>query len=116
MFTTKTRGLSAALAQILVSAVLFLSIAALTACKTTPPTDTPPVVADCDSKCYEPCVDEQGDTGIRWSVPDYTDPKAWDELGNWVVPSLEDKLRACEVNRKACTKCLDSLQKHGVIQ
>jgi hypothetical protein len=75
----------------------------------------PPVVAQCDAMCYLPCVDEHGDTGVRWEgEPDKAD--TLDALGGEVVPQLAEKLRTCETRRKACALCLDRLQHEGVIQ
>lgn len=76
----------------------------------------PPVSAQCDDAlCYAPCVDPDGDTGIRWDGSP-VDPAAWDSLASDVTVPLADRLRQCEVRRKACAQCLDRLKAAGVIQ
>lgn len=100
--------------------VLILAVAViatfLTGCSGTPiKADKQPVVAQCDAKCYVKCVEDNGDTGVRW-VGNYTDPKLWDSLAKTdVLEPLVTKLRQCEVNRKACEQCLDRLEKEKVI-
>ena len=74
-----------------------------------------PALSQCDAKCYAPCVSENGDTGIRWDGAP-TSPEAFNRLTEDVIPGLADKLRACEVNRKACDQCLQRLEAEGVIR
>jgi hypothetical protein len=75
----------------------------------------PPVQAQCEeTQCRNPCVSEDGDTGIRWDGSP-TDPAAFDALVDDVVEPLVEKLRQCEVRRKACEQCLDRLREAGVI-
>ena len=73
-----------------------------------------PIPAQCNAICYLPCVDEDGDTGIRW-VGNYTDPKLWDALSEEVTLPLAEKLRQCETRRKACEQCLNRLEQEKVI-
>lgn len=76
----------------------------------------PPVAALCDDAvCRNPCVGEDGDTGIRWDGTP-TDPAAFDALVADVVEPLGAKLRSCELARKSCQQCLDRLIEAGVIQ
>lgn len=74
-----------------------------------------PALAQCDAKCYSPCVGEDGDTGIRWDGAP-TSPEAFNRLTEAVIPDLADKLRSCEVSRKACDQCLQRLEAEGVIR
>lgn len=80
--------------------------------RSTPPE---PVLAQCDAKCYTPCVGPDGDTGLRWTG-DPAVAATWDAIGNEVIPAAGEKIRACEASRKACQQCLDRLQKNGVIR
>ena len=73
-----------------------------------------PVPAQCNAMCFAPCVGEDGDTGVRLRA-DPENAEAWDELGGEVIGALATKLRACEVNRKACDQCLQRLEKRKVI-
>lgn len=75
----------------------------------------PPVAAQCEDRCFEPCLKEGEDTGIRWDGSP-VEAEAWDRLVDGGLFPLADKLRQCEVNRRACTQCLDRLKKAGVIQ
>jgi hypothetical protein len=77
--------------------------------------DRAAVDAHCDSICFVPCVGDGGDTGVRWEG-DPQDPHAFDALGGEVVPVLGEKLRTCEVRRRACAQCLEHLQHEGVIR
>lgn len=73
------------------------------------------VDAHCDSICFMPCIAANGDTGVRWDG----DPQAsaaFDALGGDVVPALTEKLRTCEVRRRACAVCLQRLEAEGVIR
>lgn len=75
----------------------------------------PPVQAQCEeTQCRNPCVGEDGDTGVRWDGTP-TDPAAFDALVDDVVEPLADLLRQCEVRRKACQQCLDRLREADVI-
>lgn len=72
------------------------------------------VAAQCNSICYQRCVGEDGDTGVRWTAaPDAAG--AFDELGESVVNHLADKLRTCDARRDACVQCINRLDKRGVI-
>lgn len=76
----------------------------------------PPVAAHCDDAlCRAPCVAADGDTGVRWEA-DPADPLAFDALAEVVGNELADRLRGCEVRRRACEQCLDRLKAAGVIQ
>lgn len=75
----------------------------------------PPVLAQCNVLCATPCVEPNGDTGIRWDGSP-VDPKAWDALADQTAPALADRLRVCETHRQACTQCLDRLEQQGVIK
>lgn len=77
--------------------------------------DRATVDAHCDSICFMPCVGEDGDTGVRWEG-DPQDARTFDALGGEVVPALGEKLRTCEVRRKACATCLQRLEREGVIR
>lgn len=87
-------------------------VIALTGCSTAPSAGTPPAL--CDARCIVPCVGEHGDTGVRWQAqPD--DPAAFDALGEAVIPALTEKLRRCELHRRACEQCLRRLDAERVI-
>lgn len=103
---------------------------------TLPPTRSA-ALAQCDAMCYVPCVDPATkDTGVRWGweLSRVTDPapaaapprkafadtpEAWDALAGGsadaVVDVLADKLRQCDVARKACVQCLNRLEQQRVI-
>lgn len=84
----------------------------LNGCSITPSAGTHPAL--CDARCVIPCVGEHGDTGIRWQAkPD--DRAAFDALGEAVIPALSEKLRRCELHRRACEQCLRRLDERGVI-
>lgn len=87
----------------------------LSGCKSTPVVIAPPALAQCNQMCYTPCVKENGDTGVVWEVTG-TQANDWDELGDTVTSMLSAKLRQCELNRQACTKCLDRLETENVIK
>lgn len=73
------------------------------------------VPAQCDVMCFRPCVDAGEDTGVRVAAdPGAAD--AWDNIGGDVVGQLADKLRTCDVRRKACEQCLRRLDAKNVIQ
>jgi hypothetical protein len=74
-----------------------------------------PIAAGCHPACYQPCIGEDGDTGIRWDGSP-TDPAAFDRLTEEVLPALVEKLRTCEQRRKSCDVCLTRLDDAGVIQ
>jgi hypothetical protein len=78
-------------------------------------TDRAAVDAHCESICFMPCVTEDGDTGVRWDA-EPGDAAAFDALGGEVVPLLGEKLRTCEVRRRACATCLERLEREGVIR
>lgn len=87
-------------------------VIALAGCSTAP--SAGPTPALCDASCVAPCVGEHGDTGVRWQAqPD--DPAAFDALGEAVIPALTEKLRRCELHRRACEQCLRRLDERGVI-
>lgn len=75
----------------------------------------PPADAHCDAMCFVPCVAENGDTGVRWDGTP-TDPAMFDALATEVTLPLADKLRTCELRRRACVQCLQRLQREDVIQ
>ena len=65
--------------------------------------------------CFQACVGEEGDTGVR--VTEAGDsPRAWDEIGGQVTNVLATKLRTCDARRDACAQCLQRLDKSGVIK
>lgn len=73
-----------------------------------------PVPAQCDARCFQPCVDAGEDTGVRVAG----DPAAagtWDEIGGRVTRELATRLRQCDVRRQACEQCLQRLEKARVI-
>lgn len=74
-----------------------------------------PMPAQCNAMCFQPCVGEDGDTGVRWEA-DPADPAALDGLGGEVIPALTEQLRTCELRRKACHQCLQRLDKQKVIE
>lgn len=78
-----------------------------------PPTREP-VIAQCDAMCYTPCVNADGSTGIQWDGTP-VDPAMWDSLASDVTFTLADKLRQCDVQRKACVQCLNRLEAQKVI-
>ncbi|MFE3969031.1 hypothetical protein [Stenotrophomonas sp. YIM B13575] len=73
------------------------------------------VPAQCDAMCFRPCVDAGEDTGVRVTA-DPAAADAWDNIGGDVVGQLADKLRTCDVRRKACEQCLRRLDAKNVIQ
>lgn len=93
--------------------LILVVLALLTGCPGQKP-QVRPVQAQCADVCYVPCVDDAGDTGVRWDG-DATDPAAWDGLADDVIAALSGKLRTCDVGRRACTRCLDRLEAEGVI-
>lgn len=72
-------------------------------------------VADADDACYQACTASLTDTGVRWNA-NAEDPKAWDALGNVVLPALSARLLACERARQSCTDFIDSLKRRGIIR
>jgi hypothetical protein len=74
-----------------------------------------PVNANCSSKCFEPCVKEDGDTGLQWTA-DPNDASAWDAMYDEVTNPLAQMLRTCEVRRRSCVTCLQNLKDEKVIQ
>lgn len=80
----------------------------LSACQSVPGKSSP-VNAGCDASCATPC-----DKGGTWDVDGET-PDDWDALALLTL-DYADKLRACEVRRASCAKCLDRLREAGVIQ
>ena len=87
----------------------------LAACQTKGvPVTPPPFPAQCDAKCFVPCVKENGDTGIRIQG-DPNVASTFDEIGTTAGTVFAATLRQCEVNRKACVQCLDRLERAGVI-
>lgn len=72
------------------------------------------IPALCDARCFASCVGEHGDTGVRWEAA-ADDPAAFDALGASVIPALAEKLRDCELRRRACDQCLRRLHQRGVI-
>lgn len=115
----KLRGLPPWVIDLALIALFFLLAAALSAlpgCATVAKlVPREPILAQCDAKCYTPCVAADGDTGIRWDGSP-TDPAMFDRLADQVTLPLADRLRACDVNRQACTQCLDRLKSAGVIR
>lgn len=93
--------------------VLFLCVV-LIGCKDVPVKPPAPSFT-CNSMCLIPCVDADGDTGLRWNVVG-TDPEAWDALYDDVINPLAEKLRVCEVRRNTCAQCLRDLKSEGIIQ
>jgi hypothetical protein len=91
-------------------------VLALAACQSAPqPEGQGAVDAQCNAICYAPCVDADGDTGVRWEAdPDAS--SAWDVLGEDVTDQLTTKLRTCETRRSACVQCLERLEAEGVIR
>lgn len=73
------------------------------------------VPALCDAQCFRPCVGEGEDTGVR-VLGDPAAASTWDEIGGDVNQQLANRLRQCDVRRKACEQCLQRLDKQDVIQ
>jgi len=72
------------------------------------------VPAQCDAMCFQGCVGQDEDTGVRVTA----DPAAsatWDQIGEDVVGKLAGKLRSCDVRRDACVQCLRRLDRRRVI-
>lgn len=93
--------------------VVVALLVVLAGCASGPPAGAIPAL--CDARCFAPCVGERGDTGVRWaSAAD--DPAAFDALGESVIPALAEKLRDCELRRRACDQCLRRLRQRGVIE
>jgi len=67
------------------------------------------VNAGCSDLCLTPCP--KGELGQA----DGNSAQDWDALALLTL-DYADKLRACEVQRQACVKCLDRLREAGVIQ
>lgn len=94
-------------------AVAVALLGALAGCAAGPRAGAIPAL--CGARCFAPCVGERGDTGVRWaSAAD--DPAAFDALGESVIPVLAEKLRDCELRRRACDQCLRRLRQRGVIE
>jgi hypothetical protein len=91
-----------------------LALTLLTGCLGPARPEVKPVQSQCADLCYVPCVEADGDTGVRWEG-DAEDPAAWDGLADDTTAVLSGKLRQCEVARRACTRCLDRLEAQGVI-
>ncbi len=92
-------------------AVVLLMLVMLAGCVGAPAR----VPAQCDAMCFQRCVGEGEDTGVRVTA----DPAAagtWDQIGEDVVGQLAGKLRSCDVRRNACVQCLRRLDKQRVIQ
>lgn len=95
--------------------LMFFLLIFVVGCKSAP-TIPPPPSFTCNSMCLIPCVDADGDTGLRWSSPTGSDPEAWDLLVEDVLAPLVEKLRVCEVRRNTCAQCLRDLKSEGIIQ
>ena len=75
------------------------------------------VPAQCDAMCFRPCVDVGEDTGVRVTAdPAAAANGAGGNIGGKVVGQLADKLRTCDVRRKACEQCLRRLDAKNVIE
>lgn len=107
------RFVSSAIITVISVAILIIALS-MSGCSLKQLVKRDPIPAQCNAICYTPCVDEDGDTGIRW-VGNYTDPKLWDSLSEDVTIPLAEKLRQCETRRKACEQCLDRLEEQKVI-
>jgi hypothetical protein len=95
-----------------IAAVLVVLL--LAACKEQAAKPEPPANG-CSSLCFTPCVEKDGDTGLRW-VGDAYASETWDALSEGVTVTLADKVRECERRRAACHMCLDRLSNEGVTQ
>ena len=113
MSSTPDRSLGKALTLVAIGIIGFVIAALMGGCKHAP-IKPPAAFAQCDAICYTPCVDDKGDTGVRW-VGDPNQAGTIDALGEAVVPSLTDKLRTCDTRRVACVQCLNRLETEGVI-
>lgn len=78
------------------------------------PVKSGPVDPDCLPIGFEKCTTDDGDTGVRWEG-DPNQADTIDALGEAVIPALADKLRACEIRRKALQQCLQRLEAQQVI-
>lgn len=92
-------------------AALLLVVMALAGCASVPITAVP---AQCNAMCFQPCVGEGEDTGVRVTASGDT-AQAWDEIGGEVTTQLATKLRTCDARRAACVQCLLRLDATGAI-
>lgn len=76
-------------------------------------TPLPPVPAQCDARCFEPC-----DYAVpKWNPPNPDSPEAFDYIPEQVIAPLQGKARTCdEIHRGACVQCLKRLDAAKVIQ
>ena len=79
------------------------------------PTKPGAVDPECSLDGFVHCTTDDGDTGVRWEG-DPNQPATIDALGEVVIPALSDRLRACEIRRKALDQCLKRLEDQGVIK
>lgn len=94
--------------------LIVASLLALAACSKAIPVKPQSFPAQCDAKCYTPCVDDKGDTGVRIQG-NPASANTFDEIGEVAGTVFAMTLRRCEVNRKACVQCLERLERAGVI-
>lgn len=95
-------------------ALAMFGCVALTGCKSTP-FRLGAVDAHTDARCFQACVSDNGDTGVRWDG-DPNKPDMIDVLADSVVIQLATKLRQCETSRKACVQSLERLEASKVIR
>lgn len=96
--------------------IALCAVLLLAGCQGSSPSDLrPPVSAQCGDRCFVPCVEEDGDTGIRWDGSP-VEAEAWDRLASDVTVPLADRLRVCDQHRQDCVDCIERLKKSGVIQ
>lgn len=95
-------------------ALIAAAVLALASCRSLPPIpdEATAVDAQCDTLCWTPC-----DTRIpAWTPPDPDSPSAWDLVPIQVLAPARALLETCELNRRACHRCLDRLREAGVIR
>lgn len=91
-----------------------MAVLMLAACGRSIPVKPQPFPAQCSAECRVPCVDATGDTGVRIQG-DPAKASTFDEIGETAGAVLGERLRQCDVHRKACVQCLDRLERAGVI-
>lgn len=104
--------------RLVAAAVFLLLVLALTGCPWDRIIRAGPVPAQCDAMCYVVDKDAPEDTACasraRWEG-NPQDPRAWEGLTQGTIPELRKETWSCGVRLRACQKCLDRLQKAGVI-
>lgn len=71
---------------------------------------TPPLAVVCDSSCVAPCPDA---SAVRWRPADPDSGEAWKLLVTDVVAKLAEAAEQCEAQRKACARCIRTIERSG---